>query len=320
MSDLKAAVREEMSKVGAKLELMDKRLCSCESLQSSADARIDLLERKLKSQHQKLLILQLQAEDSENRSRRNNVRIKGISETIKTPDLRKTAIDIFNKHLGNPSDTHIELDRVHRSPAGLVPEQGSPRDVLCRVHFYKVKEDIMRAVWQKGALEFAGQEVQMFPDLSRQTKIRRRLMRPLLDQIQANGATYRWGYPLSLIIKKDERAFILSVPEQLPDLFKFLGSEVVEVPDWVDISIETMGGGITNRRNGRGEGIGRRKQNNWTLVFKVDLLFSFFLFSFPFFFEFFLKSRMYGVSFDFLLHLSLYLPPHTPPVILFFFF
>lgn len=221
---------------------MDKRLCSCESLQSSADARIDLLERKLKSQHQKLLILQLQVEDSVNRSRRNNVRIKGISETIKTPDLRKTAIDIFNKYLENPSDTHIELDRVHRSPVGLISEQGSPRDVLCRVHFYRVKEDIMRAVWQKGALEYAGQEVQVFPDLSWQTKIRRRLLRPLLDQIRAKGATYRWGYPLSLTIKKDGRAFTLSVPEQLPDLFKFLGSEVVEVPDWVYISIDNMGG------------------------------------------------------------------------------
>ncbi|PIO09790.1 hypothetical protein AB205_0057590 [Aquarana catesbeiana] len=191
---------------------------------------------------------ELQAEDSVNRSRRNNVRIKGISETIKTPDLRKTAIDIFNKYLESPSDNHIELDRVHRSPVGLISDQGPPRDVLCRVHFYRVKEDIMRAVWQKGALEYAGQEVQVFPDLSWQTKIRRRLLRPLLDQIRAKGATYRWGYPLSLTIKKDGRAFTLSVPEQLPDLFKFLGSEVVEVPDWVDISIDNTGGYIQQKK------------------------------------------------------------------------
>lgn len=241
LSDLKAAVREEMSEVTAKLEVMDKRLCSCESLQSSADARIELLERKFKTQHQKLLMLQLQAEESENRSRRNNVRIKGVPEIIKTPDLRKTVTDIFNKYLGKSSETHIELDRVHRSPVGLTAEKGPPRDVLCRVHFFGVKEDIMRAAWQKGALEYAGQKVQVFPDLSWQTKRRRRLLRPLLDQIRVKGATYRWGHPLSLIIKKDGHTFALMVPEQLPDLFKFLGSEVVEVPDWIDISIDNVG-------------------------------------------------------------------------------
>lgn len=254
MSELKVAVREELSEVGAKIEIMESRLCrlcSCESLQTSTDARISVLESELKLQHQKLLILQLQAEDSENRGRKNNVGIKGISETIKTPDLRKTAINIFNKYLGNPPDTHIELDRVHRSPVGFIPEQGSPRDVLCRVHFYKIKEDIMRAVWQKGVLEFAGQEVQVFPDLCRLTKIRRRLMRPLLDEIRAKGATYRWGYPLALTIKKDEHAFTLSTPEQLPDLFKFLGSEVLEIPDWIDIPIEKMGGYKQQRKGQR---------------------------------------------------------------------
>lgn len=240
LSDLKVAVREELSEVTAKLEVMDKRMGICESSQSSADARIELLERKFKTQHQKLLQLQLQAEEFENRSRRNNVRIKGIPETIKPPELRKTVTDVFNKYLGKTADNHIELDRVHRSPAGPMPEIGPPRDVLCRVHFFRVKEDIMRAAWQKGVLEVAGQGVQVFPDLSRQTKKRRRLLRPLLDQIRAKGATYRWGHPFSVIIKKDDHTFALMAPEQLPDLFKFLGSEIVEIPDWIDMTTDNV--------------------------------------------------------------------------------
>lgn len=181
LSDLKMAVREEMCEVTVKLEVMDKRLGSCELSQSSADARIDVLERLLKTQHQKLLMLQLQAEDSENRSRRN-IRIKGIPEIIKAPELRNTVTEIFNKYLGKTTDTQIELDRVHRSPAGPMLESGPPREVLCRVHFFGVKEEIMRAAWQKGVLEHAGQGVQVFPDLSWQTKRRRRLLRPLLGK------------------------------------------------------------------------------------------------------------------------------------------
>lgn len=40
-----------------------------------------MLEEKLKTQHQKMLAIQLQAEEAENRSRRNNIRIKGVSNS-----------------------------------------------------------------------------------------------------------------------------------------------------------------------------------------------------------------------------------------------
>lgn len=54
----------------------------CEDLQGKANTpRIDMLEEKLKTQHQKMLAIQLQAEEAENRSRRNNIRIKGVSNS-----------------------------------------------------------------------------------------------------------------------------------------------------------------------------------------------------------------------------------------------
>lgn len=75
----------------------------------------------------------------------NNNRIRGIPETIEHKDLAEAVTVIFNQLLQQPKDTHIELDRVHRTSGPRNPDSTFICDTLCRVHFYKVKEDIMRS-------------------------------------------------------------------------------------------------------------------------------------------------------------------------------
>lgn len=237
LSNLLGPLKEEIGEVCSKIEVINCKLHSCEISQEMTVARLNDLEKKCKTQHQRLVTLQLQFEETENRSRRNNLRIKGIPENVAVTELRQTATDIFNKLLDNPPETQIELDRVHRIPTYRNPAQRNPRDVLCRIHFYKIKEEIMRATWRKNPVEIDKQEVQVFSDLCRQTKERRWMLKPLLDHLRSRGATYRWGHPISLIIKKGDHIFNLKIPEQLPELFQFLGSEAFEVPNWIDPSL-----------------------------------------------------------------------------------
>lgn len=96
-------------------------------------------------------------------------------------ELRETVLGIFNKLLDISHDTQIELDHVHRIPTFRNSAQKTPRDVLCRVHFYKAKEEMMRAAWRKNPVEFNKQEIQVYSDLCRQNKDRRRLLRPLFE-------------------------------------------------------------------------------------------------------------------------------------------
>lgn len=229
------ALREEMEEVRAKVVAVDDRVHNLEKLQGTSDTRLEMIEEKLQKQHQRLVMLQLQSEESENRSRRNNIRIKGVPEDIEGPALRDTVMAILNQVLKNPPNTPIELDRVHKVPTTRNPAQTNPRDVLCRVHFFRIKENILRAAWQEGTVKYEGAEIQIYPDLCRQTKIRRRILKPLLDYLLCKGATYRWGYPLAVIVKKGGRSFNLRDPAQLPDLFHFLGVEAIEVPNWTEL-------------------------------------------------------------------------------------
>lgn len=79
--------------------------------------------------------MQLQMEDAENNSRRNNIRLKGIHEATMGADLRILVAAILNQLLSDPPSV-IEIDRVHRVPASRAASQETPRDVLCQVHYF----------------------------------------------------------------------------------------------------------------------------------------------------------------------------------------
>lgn len=184
----------------------------------------------------RLILMQLSI-DGENRSRRNNIRVRGLPEATSGGDLRATIVAIFNRLLDKPPTAELELDHVHRVQGPRGGDDLAPRDILARVHYYTIKEEILRKAWSQGPLDFDGASVQLFPDLSRLALRMRGQMRTLLEAIRTTGATYRWGHPFHLIVLKGNNSFVLRWPDQLPDLFSFLAIPGFSVPNWLDFPI-----------------------------------------------------------------------------------
>lgn len=135
---------------------------------------------------------------------------------------RITATSIFNTLLQRPQDSPIEIDRIHQIPSRPGGDPQAPRDVLCRIHFYTLKEDITKKAWEQKEISWRTNKIKILSDLSRKTLRMRALLRPLLEKLQALGLTYKWGFPFHLVIKKGPQAFILQTPKDLPALFDFL--------------------------------------------------------------------------------------------------
>lgn len=211
-------------------------------VQAKTDSRVLELENAQALLQKQIMVLQLQQDDSENRSRRNNIRVRGLTEEIPGPELRITVTRIFNKLLNRDSTTDIEMDRVHRVQAPRSAGEGYPRDVLVRVHFYSLKEDIMRRAWDNGPLKYEGSLIKLLSDLSRRTLRMRAIMKPLLEVIRTTAATYHWGHPFHLVIVRNGKSFTLRHYDQLMELFSFLEVPPVQVPDWLSESgkLESM--------------------------------------------------------------------------------
>lgn len=238
---VEAAHRKEIRAVKQEVQALNTRLTSGESSLTTLEKRVTALESRQDSQSASAVELQLCVEEMEDWSRRNNVPLRGLPEATGPEDLLATVTDIFRRVAGDHLPEQIEVDRVHRALGARLSDPARPRDVICRLHHYIHKEAIACGAWESGELEFDGAMVKLLPDISRSTLLRRAILKPLLDLARRCNATYHWGFPLSVTFHKDQWSFMLRSPESLPALFTFLGTDPIEIPNWLDYLPCTVG-------------------------------------------------------------------------------
>lgn len=177
------AHRKELELVRGELQILVERVTDGESAYQSLEQRVSILERDSYTQKETSVALQLQLEDLEDRSRRNNVRLRGIPEALDQENLQDMVKSIFENILKDAMPLNLELDRVHRALGPKSKDINRPRDVVCRLHYFAHREAILRKAWETGTIDFKGGQVKILPDLSRATLQRRTLLRPLLERV-----------------------------------------------------------------------------------------------------------------------------------------
>lgn len=223
-------IQEAVEKLAQKTTILEEELVATQVHLGKVDASTSVIQSQM-------LRLALKVNDLENRGRRNNIRIRGLPESVGAEALKNTITSIFNHYLGRPQGEYIEIDRVHRLAGPR--RQDSPRDVICRVHYYIVKEDIMRAAWDRGPFDYKGAKVILLQDLAKSTLDMRRVLKPLLSLITQKGGMYRWGFPFAVLIRLNGKTFSLKAHSELPAAFKFLDSPPLDIPDWSTIVLDS---------------------------------------------------------------------------------
>uniref|UniRef100_A0A8C5PJA8 Uncharacterized protein n=2 Tax=Leptobrachium leishanense TaxID=445787 RepID=A0A8C5PJA8_9ANUR len=168
-------------------------------------------------------------EDASNRSRRNNLRLRGLSEEVSQAALEATVVGLFQRLLPDLPAESFLMDRVHRALRARGPPNSQPRDIILRLHYYKTKEKILRANRER-CLHYEDVELQLFQDLAPITLARRRDWKPVTALLRAQGLKYTWGFPFRLIVTKDSRTFSCTNVSALPAFMDRLG---LRMPDGV---------------------------------------------------------------------------------------
>lgn len=178
--------------------------------------------------------LRYRLEDQENRSRRKNLRIRGLPEMQGEGENLQEKVDQIFGGLIDPTENNkrIKLDRVHRirKPAEISRE--APRDVIVRFHNYQDKEKIRARLKNNQPVKYGESNLQVFPDLAIETRTRKRVLKPLLVHLKARNVQYSWGFPACLIGRKDGRLATLRFPEETQNFCQRLDIPLVEIPGW----------------------------------------------------------------------------------------
>ncbi|XP_056425356.1 uncharacterized protein LOC130366998 [Hyla sarda] len=85
---------------------------------------------------EEVVMLREKIADLEDRSRRNNLKLRGVPESIQPMDIPSYVRSLIQTVLPDCTPQELEVDRAHRIPKPRHLDESVPRDILARVHFF----------------------------------------------------------------------------------------------------------------------------------------------------------------------------------------
>ncbi|XP_044146854.1 uncharacterized protein LOC122935155 [Bufo gargarizans] len=223
-SDL-AAIKQDISQVGGRVETLEITQEAIIHHQSEVAQRFQAIQQRMNGLCNSL-------EDQENRGRRNNLRFRGIPETVDTGDIANTVVQICMSLLGPESAHEVILERAHRALRPKPAPSAPPRDIICKFLSFPVKEAIILKARQSGKVSWDGQDIQIFQDLAQSTLDKRRSLKPLTGWLREHKIPYRWSFPFGLSFTYEGRRLSISNYADLDQVFDHLQIEPLQIENW----------------------------------------------------------------------------------------
>uniref|UniRef100_A0A8C5Q612 Uncharacterized protein n=1 Tax=Leptobrachium leishanense TaxID=445787 RepID=A0A8C5Q612_9ANUR len=230
-AELRSSIMAELQHVRHDIQGLTHRVDTLEQGSDSLRLAQEVSTSVLQLRSTQLRNIALHIADLDNRGRRNNLRLRGLPETETSADqLTGMLLSIFNTLLDRPESSAIDFVRAHRALRPKGTTGSPPRDVICCLYDYGLKEDIMRKAREATQFSYEGTELQLYPDLSPATLAYRRALKPLTSLLRDQQLRYRWH---THTVLSDQGTFILQSPEDVATLSTDLQLPPLQFP-WSD--------------------------------------------------------------------------------------
>ncbi|CAH2296310.1 Hypothetical predicted protein [Pelobates cultripes] len=221
-------VKAEIQAIGVRTEALESRLEEVVTAHNSTTTATNALLTRVAA-------LEMELEDSSNRTRRNNMRVRGLPEEVQDGDLEQVMVECFRASLPQIPDHLWHIDRIHRALRAKGPQNSPPRDIIIRWHFYSTKEAILKRS-RNHQYTYKGKELQIYQDIAPATLARRREWKPVADLVRAKGLRFAWGFPFKMLIFNGPRPIVLLPSMDPRGVLRDLG---IHVPD--DLTLPQRG-------------------------------------------------------------------------------
>lgn len=178
-----------VEKLGTRLAEAEARISNLEDASNSRGATIDSATSNIKKLQDKVTYL-------EDAGRRNNVRVTGVPENAEKQDLHDFMLTILAEKLDLDVDAGFELERAHR--VGPRRDDGRSRHIRTRFLRFSAREAVLRAAREKRRVEWQGNRISFFQDLSQDVLQQRRRFDTVKKQLQERRISYSMMYPATL--------------------------------------------------------------------------------------------------------------------------
>ncbi|CAH2296395.1 Hypothetical predicted protein [Pelobates cultripes] len=171
------------------------RIQATESKTEEVMETVHTHEAELQNLRDQLRYLEEFNEDLNNKTCRNNIRVRGLPETVSTELLPETLTTIFQNLIPDAIAADLLMDHVHHALRALSTKSSNPQDVIVRMHYYHIKERIM-CTTRDTPVDVEGVHIQLYQDLAPNILKRRKDLRPLIQHLHQHGLPICLGTPL----------------------------------------------------------------------------------------------------------------------------
>lgn len=194
---VKDELKKSIERIQNKLDAHGVVLSELERGATDHSTRITELEANVGSLTTRVTYLDNRCEDLEGRMRRNNIRLLGIPEGVEGPRPTEFVAGLLQELLG--LDEKPLLDRAHRTLRSRPREGEPPRPFVIRVHFFHVRNDMLKRSGDASPLLYKGRRVSIFPDYTTAVAKKRASFGDVKRQLRAcPGVKYGLIYPAVL--------------------------------------------------------------------------------------------------------------------------
>lgn len=206
----------KLDKIQADVSGHGQRISDLESNAEDVSLRLEQLEATCATLQEDNKSLKSKLSDLEGRSRRQNLRIVGLPESVEGPRptafFSKLLVEVFgDQTLSSPP----ELDRAHRS---LIPKPAPgerPRPVIIRFHRFQIKDLVMREARKLGTVEYRGHKLRFYEDYTAEVMKKRAEYKNVMAELYNRGLRPSLLFPakLRVTLPGGEKRWLTSVSE-----------------------------------------------------------------------------------------------------------
>lgn len=200
-------IRHDMDKFRSRFVEAESRISQLEDVTSADSRNLRALQLQVKA-------LQDKSIDTENRMRRNNLRIVGLPEKTEGNKPAEFVESFLISLLDLPamSPTFV-VERAHRIPPTPPAPGNPPRPLLLRLLNFRDRDKILAAARDKQELRFNNAKIMLFPDYSPEVQQRRRAFTEVRRRLRDKGLKFSLLYPSKLRVADGDRTFFFTNPE-----------------------------------------------------------------------------------------------------------
>lgn len=197
-----SAIKQTTAELNNTVTAMQERLGEAEvriaHLEETSEQLLNDKERKDKQMED----LWNRVQALENHSRRNNVRLVGLKETLGTNGTLSECVKrILAEGLGIENDGEVEIERAHRQLAPMPNADPPPRPVLIRFLRQSARDKVVNIAKEKRGFVWENCRLSVFPDMSRELAQKRKAFTPVKRKLYELNIRYTLAFPATLHFK-----------------------------------------------------------------------------------------------------------------------